>query len=158
MNTPQITELIKDASYALAILAEVTSPAFRQAAVRQLARIVREFHDIEFAPNHPDIANQLQAATPEPEQPTLKESVEKFHDALATAAEDRPVIDLAMKYRTRDGREVKELRFAQEAMTWVAEGTVGDDLMYWTIYGGYDFDSNGEKPDPLDLIPTGEPA
>jgi len=141
MNTPQITELIKDASYALAILAEVTSPAFRQAAVRQLASIVREFHDIEFAPNHPDIANQLQAATPEPEQPA--------------AAKERPVIDLTMKYRTRDGQEVTGLKSDGAKDGYMILGVVSGVIRYWDQHGFW-IDSN--SPNDLDLIPTGERA
>jgi CxxC motif-containing protein (DUF1111 family) len=138
MNTPQITELIKDASYALAILAEVTSPAFRQAAVRQLASIVREFHDIEFAPNHPDIANQLQAATPE--QPA--------------AAKERPVIDLAMKYRTRDGREVTELHI-RDNLRFPIWGIVEGQTRNWDEEG---FFMDRGKRHGCDLIPTGERA
>jgi hypothetical protein len=143
MNTDH---LIQDACLMLETIEQCHSPAFKAAAARQLVDIVV------------DIAAQLQAAVSvaeEPKHPTLKESVEKFHEALtAEPADDRPVIDLAMKYRTRDGRDVTRLS-KYDGATYSYHGLVDGCLRTWTKHGRW---HAGINPNELDLIPTGEPA
>lgn len=128
MNTDQlIHEKYEDADLALRVIINSTSPAFRQAAARQLV----------------DIAAQLQAA------------VGKTEPLQPEPAEPRPVIDLAMKYRTRDGREVTNLHIRDHSSQWPIWGDVSGMERNWTKYG--DFTKPGDECD-CDLIPTGEPA
>lgn len=139
MNT---TDLIQDAHLMLETIKMCKSPSVRAAAARQLA----------------DIAAQLQAAINEPDHPTLKESVEKFHaDVNDEPKDDIHVIDLAMKYRTRDGQDVHNLWISNNAdLNYPVSGILGINRNYWTVSGKFfNFDDN---PHPLDLIPTGELA
>jgi hypothetical protein len=119
MNTDQ---LIQDARLMLETIQQCNSPAFKASAARQLV----------------DIANQLQAATPE--QPA--------------AAKERPVIDLAMKYRTRDGREVTELHI-RDNLRFPIWGIVEGQTRNWDEEG---FFMDRGKRHGCDLIPTGERA
>lgn len=76
-----------------------------------------------------------------------------YWEAVPIAANpDRPVIDLAMKYRTRDGREVVGLR-ATGGDKWVFSGYVSESFVSWTEAGTW---SVTGEPHALDLIPTGE--
>ena len=70
------------------------------------------------------------------------------------AEPDRPVIDLAMKYRTRDGREVTDLEDEPESPQYPFRGIVDSSLQWGTNEGRYSYTS--KTPHHLDLIPTGE--
>jgi hypothetical protein len=126
MNTDQ---LIQDAHMMLETIEQCNSPAFKATAARQLVDIAVE------------IAAQYYVLAVTPEQPA--------------AAEERPVIDLAMNYRTRDGREVTDLKDDGSTGGYMFYGRVGDRLRYWDKEG---FWMTCSEPSPLDLIPTGELA
>jgi hypothetical protein len=125
MNTDQ---LIQDARLMLETIQQCNSPAFKASAARQLVDIAVQ------------IAAQYYVPAATPEQPA--------------AAKERPVIDLAMKYRTRDGREVTELHNSDSSF-YPYFGYVDGYLRAWTTKGHWHAEIN---PHELDLIPTGEPA
>lgn len=124
MNT---TDLIQDARLMLETIEQCNSPAFRAAAARQLT----------------EIAAQLQSASslPDPSEPEPEE-------------EPPAMIDLAMKYRTRDGRAVTGLIMRQGGLAYPIEGDVEGGARNWDIYGRFVSDYNHG----CDLIPTGELA
>jgi hypothetical protein len=128
MNTAQ---LIKDAILMLETIEQCNSPAFKATAARQLVDIAVEIAAQYYVP----------AVTPEPEQPD-------------EPAEPRPVIDLAMKYRTRDGREVTELHI-RDNLRFPIWGVVEGETRNWTKEG---FFMDRDKQHGCDLIPTGEPV
>jgi hypothetical protein len=128
MNTDQ---LIHDARLMLETIEQCHSPAFKATAARQLVDIAVEIAAQYYVPS----------ATPEPEQPE--------------PAESRPVIDLAMKYRTRDGQEVRKLHIDDGGDRYPFWGRVDGSLRSWDKNGFY---LGNHTPCELDLIPTGERA
>lgn len=124
MNT---TDLIQDARLMLETIEQCNSPAFRAAAARQLT----------------DIAAQLQSASslPDPSEPEPEE-------------EPPAMIDLAFKYRTRDGREVTELQIRGNT-GYPIWGVVEGGERNWTKEG---FFVSADNEHSCDLIPTGELA
>jgi hypothetical protein len=125
MNKPQITDLITDAKLALETIECGKSPVFRAAAAAWLE----------------SIAKQLQGACAETEQ-------EEQEEPPAT-------IDVRMKYRTRDGREVRDL---QDDGTdhWPINGIIKGDIGR-EIWGRQGNTWIGRE-DNNDLVPTGELA
>jgi len=125
MNTDQ---LIQDARLMLETIKQCNSPAFKASAARQLVDIAVQ------------IAAQYYVPAATPEQPA--------------AAKERPVIDLAMKYRTRDGREVTELHI-RDNLRFPIWGIVEGQTRNWDEEG---FFMDRGKRHGCDLIPTGERA
>jgi hypothetical protein len=125
MNTDQ---LIQDARLMLETIQQCNSPAFKASAARQLADIAVQ------------IAAQYYVPAATPEQPA--------------AAKERPVIDLAMKYRTRDGREVTELHI-RDNLRFPIWGIVEGQTRNWDEEG---FFIDRGKRHGCDLIQTGERA
>jgi hypothetical protein len=125
MNTDQ---LIQDARLMLETIQQCNSPAFKASAARQLVDIAVQ------------IAAQYYVPAATPEQPA--------------AAKERPVIDLAMKYRTRDGREVTELHI-RDNLRFPIWGIVEGQTRNWDEEG---FFMDRGKRHGCDLIPTGERA
>ncbi len=126
MNTDQ---LIEDACLMLETIKECHSHEFKATAARQLVDIAVQIAAQYYVP----------AATPEQPEP----------------AESRPVIDLAMKYRTRGGQEVRELHIDDDGDRYPFWGRVDGSRTSWDKNGFYLGD---HAPCELDLIPTGEPA
>jgi len=125
MNTDQ---LIQDARLMLETIQQCNSPAFKASAARQLVDIAVQ------------IAAQYYVPAATPEQPA--------------AAKERRVIDLAMKYRTRDGREVTELHI-RDNLRFPIWGIVEGQTRNWDEEG---FFMDRGKRHGCDLIPTGERA
>ena len=127
------TELTDEADLCLRVILSSPSPTFRLVAARQLG----------------DIAKRLQAEVAEPER---GETI-----AADEPSDDRPVIDLAMKYRTRDGREVTGLSSkGVQGSIYPLRGLVDGIIYFWTAHGK--INANSIESNSLDLIPTGERA